>query len=79
MKLDRQQKITALIFGIMIMLAFGMFVFLSLDQREVKSLQSFPTFSISTATSDLSSNGWWNNIPTAKPIPTLPGNGAATP
>ena len=76
MKLDRQQKITTLLFGIMIVLAVGMFVFLSVEPHETKTLQLHPTFSIFTPTSDLSSNGWWNNIPTAKVVPILSGANA---
>jgi len=85
MRLDRQQKITALIFGIMIVLAVGTFVFMSLDPHETKTLQIHPTFSTSTPKSDLSSNGWWDSIPlqgtfpTAKPVPLLSNERAATP
>ena len=77
MRLTAQQKMTALIFGILILLAFGAMTFInstSVDNRKIM----LPIISTSTLPADASSNGWWDSIPTDPALPAMPGNGKAT-
>ena len=77
MRLTAQQKMTALIFGILILLAFGAMTFInstSVDGEEI----ALPIFSTSTLPADASSSGWWENIPTDPALPSMPGYDKAT-
>ena len=77
MRLTAQQKMTAVIFGILILFAFGVLTLISsasADDREIK----LPVLSTSTLSAYVSSSGWWNNIPTDPVLPSMPGYGTAT-
>ena len=77
MRLTQQQKMTALIFGILILLAFGAVTFInttSADDREIM----LPIISTSTLPADASASGWWDSIPTDPSLPIMPGYDKAT-
>jgi len=78
MRLDAQQKMTALIFGILIMLAFGAMTFIISDTSDENGEINPPLLSTSTLSSDSSSSGWWDSIPTDPSLPTMPVIGIET-
>ena len=77
MRLTAQQKMTAVIFGILILFAFGAVTFInttSADDREIM----LPIISTSTKPADASASGWWDSIPTDPALPSMPGYDKAT-
>ena len=77
MRLTAQQKMTAVIFGILILLAFGAITFINSKSADDEKILS-PIFSTSTLPANATSNGWWNSIPTDPSLPGMPGYGEAT-
>lgn len=72
MRLTQQQKMTAVIFGILILLAFGAMTFINSKSADVDEISS-PIFSTSTMPADAASSGWWDSIPTDPVLPVMPG------
>ena len=77
MRLTAQQKMTAVIFGILIMLVLGAVTFINSKSTDIDEISS-PIFSTSTMSADTSSSGWWDSIPTDPVLPVMPGLGTAT-
>lgn len=83
MRLDSQQKMIALIFGVVIILVLGAMIFIT-NKPETQwdkqiAGEAVPVMVTSTEGNDLSSNGWWDELPTAKPVSTMPIPSNATP
>jgi len=78
MRLDVQQKMTALFFGILILLAFGAMAFSISAKPDDNEEFTLHALSTSTLSSVASPNGWWDSIPTDPSLPTMPGIGIAT-
>jgi hypothetical protein len=78
MRLDGQQKMITLLFGLIVILLLGVMIFVSSKTETQRAKQiadeAVPVMATSTKANDLSSNGWWDAIPTAKLLPTMPGN-----
>jgi len=77
MRLSAQQKLTALIFWILILLAFGAMTFINSASADDEKISS-PIISTSTLPATVSSSGWWDSIPTDPALPTMPGFGRVT-
>ncbi len=72
MRLTQQQKMTAVIFGILSLLALGAMTFINSTSDENGKIM-LPSISTSTLPADASSNGWWDSIPTDPVLPSMPG------
>ncbi len=77
MRLTAQQKMTAVIFGISILLAFGVLTYINSPSADGDEI-ALPIFSTSTLPADASSSGWWDLIPTDPALPSMPGYDKAT-
>ncbi len=77
MRLTQQQKMTAVIFGILILFAFGAVTFINGTSDDDGKIM-LPIISTSTLPADASASGWWDSIPTDPAIPSLPGYDKAT-
>ena len=72
MRLNQQQKTTAFIFGILIILAFGALAFITGKPDDSGKIRP-PVLSTSTQPDSASSSGWWDSIPTDPSLPIMPG------
>ena len=77
MRLTAQQKMTAVIFGILILFALGAVTFINSTSDENGKIM-LPIFSTSTLSANATSSGWWNSIPTDPVLPNMPGYDKAT-
>ena len=77
MRLTQQQKMTALVFGILSLLALGAMTFINSTSDENGKIM-LPIISTSTMLADASSSGWWDSIPTDPALPVMPGYDKAT-
>ena len=77
MRLTAQQKLTAVIFGILILLALGAVTFINSTSADNGKIM-LPIISTSTLPADASSSGWWDSIPTDPSLPSMPGFSTAT-
>jgi len=77
MRLTAQQKMTAVIFGILILLAFGVLTFINSTSADDGKIM-LPIISTSTMSADVSSSGWWDSIPTDPALPSMPGFNTAS-
>ena len=77
MKLTAQQKMIAVIFGILTLLALGVMTFINTASADGGEI-TLPVFSTSTLHANSSSSGWWDTIPTHSSLPSMPGYRTAT-
>ena len=77
MRLTAQQKMIAIIFGILIMLVLGAVTFINSKSADIDEISS-PIFSTSTMPASTSSSGWWDSIPTDPSLPMMPSYRTAT-
>ena len=77
MRLTAQQKMTAVIFGILSLLAFGAMTFINSTSTDGEKIM-LPIISTSTLSTNATSSGWWDSIPTDPSLPIMPGFRTAT-
>jgi len=77
MRLNLHQKMTAFIFGILIILAFGALAFITGKPDDSGKIRP-PVLSTSTQPDSASSSGWWDSIPTDPSISIMSGFDTAT-
>ena len=77
MRLDGQQKKLAVAMALVFCIAIGALVFFDSEYADERRIQVL-ILSTSTPKAGITSDGWWNSIPTDPSLPIMPASGIST-
>lgn len=78
MKLTNQQQIIAAVIALIFLIAIVVMASIKPDTSHVDKAKSL-MLSTSTPKSDVTTTGWWDAMPTAPSLPTMPSDSSPTP